>query len=82
MLQQDRLNPDQVANYYIPTAAGGVVPASTVVSIKTKAVPESVNHFQQLNSATIQGVFGGTAGRGAEAAAQDRRRDDAAGIHP
>jgi multidrug efflux pump len=62
VLQQDRLNPDQVANYYIPTAAGGVVPASTVVSIKTKTVPESVTHFQRLNSATIQGVFGGTQG--------------------
>ena len=42
VLQQDRLNPDQVANYYIPTATGGVVPASTVVSFKTRTVPESV----------------------------------------
>ena len=62
VLQQDRLNPDQVANYYIPTANGGVVPASTVVSFTTKTVPESVTHFQRLNSATIQGVFGGTQG--------------------
>ena len=62
VLQQDRLNPDQVANYYIPTASGGVVPASTVVSFTTKTVPESVTHFQRLNSATIQGVFGGTQG--------------------
>ena len=62
VLQQDRLNPDQVANYYVPTAAGGVVPASTVVSFTTKTVSESVTHFQRLNSATIQGVFGGTQG--------------------
>jgi multidrug efflux pump len=29
---------------------------STVATITTKTVPESLNHFQQLNSATIQGV--------------------------
>ena len=62
VLQQDRLNPDQVANYYVPTATGGVVPASTVIAFKTQTVPESVTHFQRLNSATIQGVFGGTQG--------------------
>jgi multidrug efflux pump len=62
VLQQDRLNPEQVGNYYIPTESGGVVPASTVVSFKTQTVPESVTHFQRLNSATIQGVFGGTQG--------------------
>ncbi|MBS0578575.1 MAG: efflux RND transporter permease subunit [Proteobacteria bacterium] len=62
VLQQDRLNPGQVGNYYIPTATGTVVPASTVVSFRTRTVPESVTHFQRLNSATIQGVYGGTQG--------------------
>jgi multidrug efflux pump len=33
-----------------------------VVSFKTETVPESISHFQRLNSATIQGVFGGTQG--------------------
>jgi multidrug efflux pump len=33
-----------------------------VVSLKSETVPESINHFQQLNSATIGGVFGGTQG--------------------
>ena len=32
------------------------MPLSTVATISTKTVPESLNHFQQLNSATIQGV--------------------------
>jgi multidrug efflux pump len=32
------------------------VPLSTVASLATKTTPESLNHFQQLNSATIQGV--------------------------
>ena len=29
---------------------------STIATVSTKTVPESLNHFQQLNSATIQGV--------------------------
>jgi multidrug efflux pump len=62
VMQSERLNPDQLGNYYINTAAGGVVPASTVVSFKTATVPESISHFQQLNAATIQGVYGGTQG--------------------
>ncbi len=54
--QRYRLNPQQLLNYYIRTSDGSVVPLSTVASISTRTVPESLNHFQQLNSATIQGV--------------------------
>ncbi len=52
----ERLNDDQLLNYYITTQNGTSVPLSTVAKIKTSVVPESVNHFQQLNSATISGV--------------------------
>ncbi len=54
--QRFRLNTSQLLNYYIRTASGGSVPLSTVAHIVTSTVPESLNHFQQLNSATIQGV--------------------------
>lgn len=54
--QRSRLNTDQLLNYYIRTADGTPIPLSTVARITTKTVPESLNHFQQLNSATIQGV--------------------------
>jgi multidrug efflux pump len=54
--QRYRLNPHQLLDYYIRTADGALVPLSTVASVSTKTVPESLNHFQQLNSATIQGV--------------------------
>ncbi|MBU6476071.1 MAG: efflux RND transporter permease subunit, partial [Alphaproteobacteria bacterium] len=37
-------------------ADGTPVPLSTIVRITRQTVPESLNHFQQLNSATIQGV--------------------------
>src|SRR5579875_3670200 len=56
--QVDRLNPAQLDNYYIKTASGGMIPASTVAHLTYQTVPESINHFQQLNSATIGGVIG------------------------
>ena len=49
----DRLNPDQLLNYYLTTQQGMTVPVSTVANVITEIVPETVNHFQQLNSATI-----------------------------
>jgi multidrug efflux pump len=58
VLQVDRLNPDQVLNYYLHDANGGLIPARTVATIKTSVVPEVISHFQQLNSATIAGVTG------------------------
>ena len=54
--QRSRLNTRQLLNYNIRTASGTAVPLSTIATITTKTVPESLNHFQQLNSATIQGV--------------------------
>jgi multidrug efflux pump len=54
--QRFRLNSQQLLDYYIRTSDGSLVPLSTIATIKTQTVPESLNHFQQLNSATIQGV--------------------------
>ncbi|EJN08443.1 cation/multidrug efflux pump [Bradyrhizobium sp. YR681] len=54
--QRQRLNADQVLNYYIKTSDGTSVPLSTVASLKTTTVPQSLNHFQQINAATISGV--------------------------
>ena len=54
--QRFRLNTSALLNYYIRTASGAMVPLSTVVHLTTETMPESINHFQQLNSATIEGV--------------------------
>jgi multidrug efflux pump len=54
--QRYRLNPQQLLDFYIRAADGTPVPLSTIASISTRTAPESLNHFQQLNSATIQGV--------------------------
>lgn len=54
--QQHRLNTDQLLNYYIKASDGTSVPLSTIAWIETKTVPQSLNHFQQLNSSTIAGI--------------------------
>jgi len=56
VMQRDRLNAEQLYDYYINTASGSSVPVSTIAHLKTTVVPESLNHFQQLNSATISAV--------------------------
>ncbi|MBS0287979.1 MAG: efflux RND transporter permease subunit [Proteobacteria bacterium] len=56
VVRTERLNDQQLLNYYITAANGSSVPLSTIASLKTTVAPESVNHFQQLNSATIMGV--------------------------
>jgi multidrug efflux pump len=54
--QRFRLNTDQLKHYYLRTASGQMVPLSTVAHLKTSTEPETINHFQQQNMATIQGV--------------------------
>ncbi|MEP7044658.1 MAG: efflux RND transporter permease subunit [Dokdonella sp.] len=56
--QVDRLNPDQVLDYYVRAPNGSVIPASTLAKLKNETVPQSINRFQQLNSATISGASG------------------------
>lgn len=52
----DRINDNQPLNYYIRVADGTSVPLSTVAKLKRNVVPESLNRFQQLKSATISGI--------------------------
>ena len=54
--QAYRLDANQLLDYTIRTADGRSVPLSTVATISAQTVPESLNHFGQLNAATIQGV--------------------------
>jgi multidrug efflux pump len=54
--QKSRLNAEQLLNYQFRTATGESVALSTIATIKNETVPQSLNHFQQLNSATISGV--------------------------
>lgn len=56
MNREDRQNASQILNYYVRNKAGNVLPLSTFAHLKTVIVPESINHFQQVNSATISAV--------------------------
>ncbi|MBF0486210.1 MAG: efflux RND transporter permease subunit [Candidatus Omnitrophica bacterium] len=56
VMQGFRLNASQLNDYYLKTADGAPVALATIASLKTKVVPQSLSHFQQLNSATISGV--------------------------
>ena len=61
-----RLSPEQLGKIYVRTANNTMVPLSTVVTAKYKIQANAISHFQQLNSATIQGVMmpGTTLGQG------------------
>ncbi len=56
IMQQYRLTADQILDTYVRAADGSMVPLRTVATVVDKTVPESLNHFQQINSATIGGV--------------------------
>jgi multidrug efflux pump len=51
-----RLNVSDLNNYYILSSNNINVPLSSIATIETSVIPETINHFQQQNSATLQGV--------------------------
>jgi multidrug efflux pump len=51
-----RLNPSQLGDYAVTSVSGIPVPLSAIATISTSVIPESINHFQQQNSATLGGV--------------------------
>lgn len=57
MERKERINNATLLNYYLTTADGSSVPLATIADLKLEVVPESLNHFQQLNSATISAVM-------------------------
>jgi multidrug efflux pump len=58
----ERLTPENLAEYYIRTGNGELVPLSTVVTIGTGIDPNALTHYNQLNSATLSAVPGVTMG--------------------
>jgi multidrug efflux pump len=52
-----RLNVEQLLNYPVATIGAVPVPLSTIARIRPETVPETLNHFQQLNAATLSGVM-------------------------
>ncbi|HVU35499.1 MAG TPA: efflux RND transporter permease subunit [Opitutaceae bacterium] len=56
VVRRDRLNPQQILDYQVSTGHGQLVPLSTFASLQSIVQPQSLNRFQQLNSATISAV--------------------------
>jgi multidrug efflux pump len=52
-----RAHPSMLRDYYIRSGAGALIPLSTLIKVRTEVQPEYLPQFQQLNSATIQGVM-------------------------
>ncbi len=53
----ERLNADQLNNFYVSGPNGKLVQLSTFASLKETTEPRNLNRFQQLNSAKIQGAI-------------------------
>ena len=51
-----RLTSDWLQRYQVRTSAGTLVPLSSVATVEESVQPNALTSFQQLNSATLQGV--------------------------
>ncbi len=52
-----RLNPDQLSDLYVSGPGHKLVQLSTFATLRNTTEPRTLNRFQQLNSARIQGVI-------------------------
>jgi multidrug efflux pump len=57
--RSQRLNPDDILNTYVSGPNGTPIKLSTIATVKREVQPETLNHFQQLNSFKISGVIRG-----------------------
>ncbi len=53
----ERLNPEQLKDFYVTGPGGKLVQLSTFATLKDSSEPRTLNRFQQLNSAKIQGAI-------------------------
>jgi multidrug efflux pump len=55
--REQRLNPEQITDLYVTGPNNQVVPVSTFAHVVHSVEPRTLNRFQQLNSAKIQGAI-------------------------
>ena len=55
--RQFRAGPDNLKSIYLKTLTGEMIPLSTVTHFTRTTQPNNLSQFQQLNSATIQGMM-------------------------
>jgi multidrug efflux pump len=51
-----RLTPDQLQQIYVTGPDGGLVPLSTIATLKESTQPRTLNRFQQLNAVKLSGA--------------------------
>jgi multidrug efflux pump len=51
-----RLNPGQLENIYVTGPNNGLIPLSTIASLRDTVVPRSLNRFQQLNAVKLSSI--------------------------
>lgn len=51
-----RMNEGDLLNYYVNSSNDQIVPLASFITLQHSVVPESINHFQQMNSATISAI--------------------------
>jgi multidrug efflux pump len=68
----DRNTPSDIADIFVRSRSGEMVPLSNVTSLKEGVAPKNLNHFNRLRSATINAELapGAALGDGIEALAQ------------
>jgi multidrug efflux pump len=49
-----RFNPEDLAQYYVPTRSGSQIPLSTIATVKREVEPNALTQFAQLNASTMQ----------------------------
>ncbi|MDR3448687.1 MAG: efflux RND transporter permease subunit, partial [Alphaproteobacteria bacterium] len=54
--EEARANPNDISRFYVRNATGGMVPLSTLGSLKSIVGPETVTHYNNFGSALINGV--------------------------
>lgn len=60
--RKNRLNPEDLGNYFVTTSSGAAIPLNTFVTMELETQPSSLPRLNQLNSATINGVVSGSIG--------------------
>ncbi|MDP8169995.1 efflux RND transporter permease subunit [Pasteurella skyensis] len=58
----DRLNPQNLMNYYVTASNGQSIPLGSFIKMELTTTPAALNRMNQLNSATIGGVTVGSIG--------------------
>lgn len=60
--RKNRLNPQDLGNYFVTASNGQAIPLSTFVTMELESQPASLARMNQLNSAKLNGVVSGSMG--------------------